>query len=161
MRAFSAGVQGKIGGSNRIPLNRFREPITVLRVTTTPDPANAEWHKNATNLGDWISAVEEGEKRLVRGEKISRAEYFLFVIPYEAGLEFAKGDYVVWKDESYSVEGTQPIGDARSGYLQINTLPYGKWAQGEITLADGNPVDPSSATIPATVENPIFGVTGI
>lgn len=117
------GARG-INQGERIPLSAFNEAITVLRVTATPSQEDESWLRAAIRVGNYMSAYERGEIKLVAGEKQNDKELFLFVVHGDIDHEFTLEDYVIRGTEIFHVQGYNWVG-GRRGYMQINTRPWG------------------------------------
>lgn len=156
-RTFKAfNRQGGNSRNQRIPLNKFREPIVILRTEASPSPTDASWIVKAKKILQGMAAVEEGEIKLVASEKQSDKELTLFVIHYQDGLTPTLADYVIWGKDVYHVQGYLPLGE-RGDYLQINTRYWGQLEEGDFVLDDTADTPPSD--VPETRENLFWDAT--
>lgn len=136
--------------NQRIPLNKFREPIVILRAEATPSPTDASWIRKTKKIFQGMAAHESGEIKLVASEKQSDKELFLFVIHYQDGLTPTLADYIIWGNEVYHVQGYIPLGE-RGDYLQINTRSWGQLQEGDFVMDADADVPPSD--IPESRDN--------
>lgn len=133
-RIFNTGPGNRsINQGGRVPLSRFNEPITVLRVTAVPSGSDTSWIRNAVRMGNFMAAYEPGEIVLVSGEKQKDKELFLFLVHGDDANEFTLSDYVIRGDEIYHVQGYVMVGGKR-GYVQLNTRSWGHVKEGDFVL---------------------------
>lgn len=132
------------GNGERIPLGEFSEPITVLRVGSTPSAEDESWVRKALKVGNFEAAYEPGEVKNVKGEKVSQSEHFLFVIPHDPAYDFTVADYVVYGSEVFHVQSYSLPRYGNRQYFQLNTLPWGKVDATDWTLDANAPVPPAT-----------------